>query len=275
LSDNSPVFWSTSLGAGAVMATAIHDGHLVRPDVASALLLTDEERLREEDPGTGAWTVIAPTRIVVHRSRFEVDLNRPLEGCVYRTPDEAWGLAVWREAPSAELIARSRTEHRAFYGHVRSVCDRLVALHGRFVVLDLHSYNHRRGGSDAPWDDPGANPDINLGTGSMDRELWSPVVEAFLDALRGREIDGRALDVRENVRFRGGWFSQWIHENYPEQGCALAVEVKKFFMDEWTGAPFPEVARQVQDALAATVAPIEAALARVSPTGSIPGVGAG
>jgi N-formylglutamate deformylase len=37
------------------------------------------------------------------------------------------------------------------------------------------------------------------------------------------------------VRFRGGRLSRWIHETFPETGCALAIEFKKFFMDEWTG----------------------------------------
>ena len=26
---------------------------------------------------------------------------------------------------------------------------------------------------------------------------------------------------------------------YPGQGCAIAIEFKKFFMDEWTGEPDP------------------------------------
>jgi hypothetical protein len=43
------------------------------------------------------------------------------------------------------------------------------------------------------------------------------------------------LDVRENVKFFGGQFPRWIHDNFPETVCALAIEVKKFFMNEWTG----------------------------------------
>ena len=35
--------------------------------------------------------------------------------------------------------------------------------------------------------------------------------------------------------FEGGYLSQWVHERYPDRGCALAVELKKVFMDEWTG----------------------------------------
>ena len=43
------------------------------------------------------------------------------------------------------------------------------------------------------------------------------------------------MDVRENVRFRGGELSRWVNERYRDRGCALAIEFKKMFMDEWTG----------------------------------------
>jgi hypothetical protein len=49
-------------------------------------------------------------------------------------------------------------------------------------------------------------------------------------------FDGQLLDVRENVRFRGRQVAAWVHEHYGEVGCALAIELKKVFMDEWSGA---------------------------------------
>jgi hypothetical protein len=121
-------------------------------------------------------------------------------------------------------------------------------------VFDLHSYNHRRGGADAPPDDPNKNPEINLGTSNMDRQRWGALVDRFIRDLHGFDFFGRSLDVRENVRFRGGWFSQWIHGTFPDSGCALAIEVKKFFMDEWTGEPEPKVIAAIGKALHSTVA---------------------
>ncbi len=64
---------------------------------------------------------------------------------------------------------------------------------------------------------------------------WHPLADRFMSELRGFDFLGRHLDVRENVKFRGGHLSGWIHETFPDSGCALAVEIKKFFMDEWTG----------------------------------------
>ena len=148
--------WTVHAGEGPAVATAIHDGHELRPELHRIVALSDPERLREEDPFTGAWTVIAPTRVVVHRSRFEVDLNRPREGSVYRTPAECWGLDLWREDPTTDVLERSYAEYDGFYAHMRELCDRIVRTHGRFVVFDLHSYNHRRGGPNAPVDDPAA-----------------------------------------------------------------------------------------------------------------------
>ena len=56
-----------------------------------------------------------------------------------------------------------------------------------------------------------------------------------MDAMRQFHFLGRRLDVRENVKFQGGHFSRWIHRRYPESVCAPAIELKKVFMDEWTG----------------------------------------
>ena len=61
-----------------MIATAIHNDHAVRDDVASLFKLDKATRLREEDPCTGDWTEVVPTRVVGRRSRFEVDLNLPV-----------------------------------------------------------------------------------------------------------------------------------------------------------------------------------------------------
>ena len=59
--------------------------------------------------------------------------------------------------------------------------------------------------------------------------------------MRGFDFNGRRLDVRENVAFQGkGEQTRFVHERYPGTGCAIALEFKKFFMDEWTGEPDAE-----------------------------------
>jgi N-formylglutamate deformylase len=247
---NEPI-WQTEFGDGPLVACAIHDGHHVRPDVSRCLKLNDGERRYEEDPYTGEWTTIAPTRIVSRRSRFELDLNRPRDKAVYIVPADAWGLEVWNCSPPAEMVEQSLRAYDDFYLHLRLLLGRLVAEHGRVVVFDLHSYNHIRDGRGGAAAEPDANPEINLGTRSMPRSEWAPVVERWLAEMRGFEFLGRRLDVRENVKFFGGHFPTWIHENFPDSVCALAIEVKKFFMDEWTGELDSKQHAAIHQALAA------------------------
>ena len=225
-------------GPGPVIATAIHDGHELRPDVEAAMKLADADRLREEDPFTGQAVVDVPTNIIVHRSRFEFDLNRAAYSAVYTTPEQSWGLEVWREAPDEALVSGSLAIHASYYRMLGSLLDEIVADHGRFVLIDVHSYNHRRDGPDGDCTPQDEAPDINIGTFSMPRDDWSFLLDPLMEEMRRFDFNGRKLDVRENVAFQGkGEQTRFVHDRYPGKGCAIALEFKKFFMDEWSGEP--------------------------------------
>ncbi|HEV8407979.1 MAG TPA: N-formylglutamate amidohydrolase [Sphingomicrobium sp.] len=231
-------WWSVQQGPGAVVATAIHNGHDLRPEVAEAIALSDFDRLREEDPFTGEAVLDVPAHIVVHRSRFEFDLNRPPDEAVYVTPDQSWGLKLWEEEPVAGLVSRSLAIHTDYYKMLGQLLDSMAARHGNVVLLDVHSYNHRRGGPDCDPTPRDRAPDINIGTFSMPRERWAFLVDPLIEALREFDFKGRKLNVRENVAFEGkGFQTRFVHERFPLRACALAFEFKKFYMDEWTGLP--------------------------------------
>jgi N-formylglutamate deformylase len=235
-------------GDGPVVATAIHDGHALRPECAALMALDEAVRLREEDPFTARIAAAAPTRLVVTRSRFEIDLNRPRDKAMYARPDDCWGLDVWREPPPAELVARSLGEYDTFYATLERTLRDRERTYGRFVVLDVHSYNHCREGAGCAAD-PAPNPEVNVGTGSLDRARWGSLVDRFC-----RELSiGGELDVRENVKFQGGHMSRWIHQTFPTTGCALALEFKKTFMDEWTGTVDDAHVARLARAVAATL----------------------
>lgn len=257
---------SITLGAGPLVAAAIHDGHAVRPELDALLALSEAERLRDEDPFTGEWTRVAPTRVIGHWSRFEVDLNRSRDTAVYMTPADAWGLELWRAPPDRAMVERSLEKYDRFYASLRELLDAKVAQEGGFVVFDIHSYNHRRDGPDAPPAPEAENPEINVGTGTMhDRDQWAGLVERFIgDFSAARRPDGTPFDVRENVKFRGRQFPQWIHDHYPGRGCVLSLEIKKFFMDEWSGEPFRAEMEAIAAALRGTVAGVLEELARAA-----------
>lgn len=245
------------------IGTALHDGHALRPEVARAIRLDAAERLREEDPSTVHFARLFATRAVGQRSRFEVDLNRPAGECVYDGPASAWGLEVWGQPLSAAVRRRSQAIHESFYRDVADLLDGIVQRHGAFVVYDLHSYNHRRNGPDAPPEPQAENPDINFGTENIDRSIWGPLLDGMTATLREQKVQGRPLDVRENVKFKGAWFPQWVRQRYGARGCSIAIEIKKTYMDEWSGELYPAVLEQLRHALQATLPGMRSAFRRV------------
>lgn len=254
--------WRMEIGDGPIVAAAVHAGGALRPEVAARMALAAAERRREEDPHTDEWTTLAANRLIGLFSRFEVDLNRPRESAVYRRPEDAWGLEVWHQEPPPELVERSLAAYDAFYREAHQLLSRVAERHGRFVVYDLHSYNHRRDGAGAEPADPEANPQVNVGTRSVDRELWGPLVDRFVADLAAQPFPG-GLDVRENVKFGGGNFPRWVNANFPGTGCAIAIELKKFFMDEWSGDADRPLVAAIGSALAATVPGVLEELSRL------------
>ncbi|WP_202842263.1 N-formylglutamate amidohydrolase [Luteimonas saliphila] len=228
--------WDISLADGPVVATAIHDGHAIRPSLRQWLALSPQQRLREEDPLTGLLTTAGDVRIRVPTSRFEVDLNRPRDGAVYVRPEHCWGLEAWHAPlPDAE-IERSLVLWDRFYAMVAELLDRMLERWEAVLLIDLHSYNHRRDGADAAPQPQADNPDIELGLTTVDPARWGAAAERFADALRAAPVHGRAPDVRANVRFpTGGHFPEWVYARWGERVCTISPEYKKIFMDEWSG----------------------------------------
>jgi hypothetical protein len=144
---------------------------------------------------------------------------------------------------------------------MRGLLDSIVEQHGRFILLDVHSYNHRRDGPHAPATEPARAPDINLGTFSMPKGRWDHVMDALVDGVRRFDYPGRQLSVGIDVAFQGrGALTRFVHENYPDAGCAIALEVKKFFMDEWTGVPHRDHIASLQKMFAALLPVLQASL---------------
>ena len=227
--------WDLVLGQGPVIATAIHDGHAMRESLQPYLALDAAERRREEDPMTGVLAEVGDVRIRVDTSRFEADLNRPREKAVARDPADVWGLELWRgDLPDAE-VERSLAHYDRFYALIGALIEERLARWGSVLLVDIHSYNHRRDGPDAPPAPQCDNPDIELGVTTLDPARWGHVARRFRDVLRATPVAGRHPDVRENVRFpTGGHFPEWVYATWGGKVCTISPEFKKIYMDEWT-----------------------------------------
>jgi N-formylglutamate amidohydrolase len=246
--------WEIAQGAGPVLATAVHAGHLTDPDLEGRFKLSSEGRRREEDPMTGIWASVGDHSFRCFVSRFQVDLNRAREKAVYMTPDDAWGLDVWADPPDERRKEAILEEWDAFYAMMGRWIEHLIEQHGTVVLLDVHSYNHRRDGAfsaPAPQED---NPDIDLGVTTADPARFGRLVDIIEEEVAREEAAGRKLDVRRNVRYPdGGHWPEWVHANYGENVAAVTLEYKKFYMDEWTGAAFLPVVEDLRQGLSRAV----------------------
>ncbi len=228
--------WEVRRGSGPVLATAVHAGHELRPEVDALTALSDDERRLEEDPMTEVLASVGDHLFVTHASRFEVDLNRPTDEAVYRVPDDAWGLDLWTSGTLPEAIVReSLRSHASFYEMMGGWLEELIQRHGHVLLLDVHSFNEREA---TPTDDADLAefPDIDLGVTTADDDRFGPVIDSLRAGLRTIELTERSIDVRDNVRFPdGGNWPEWVFAEYGDSVCTITLEYKKAFMDEATG----------------------------------------
>ncbi|GHE33696.1 N-formylglutamate amidohydrolase [Sphingobacterium griseoflavum] len=225
--------------ANAFWAFAIHDGHHISPMLESYYQLNEDERLREEDPHTGCMAELPCNQFIVRTSRFQLDINRTLEKAIYRHPEMAWGLQVYRELPPEHLLQQLQQDYLSIYKKIDMWIAESIAAHGYFIVFDIHSYNAKRKSPDEIVDEV-VNPQINLGTLYND-EKWRPVIDRFMATVSAQQVLDTNIDIRENVKFKGGQLAQYLLQKYGDKGCVLSVEFRKDFMDEWTGVPLTPV----------------------------------
>lgn len=217
-------------------AFAIHDGHQIEEELMPYMRLSETERLREEDPFTAAMAELPINQFIVGSSRFQLDINRNLENAIYLTPEQAWGLHVWNQLPEAE-VNRLRKEHAMIYQEIEALIQSTIDRYCFFFIFDIHSYNAKR---ESPTEeiDKEANPQINLGTAFI-QPKWRHVIDLFSETFQKETLEGETIDIRENVKFKGGYLNQHLNSQYGQSGCVISIEFRKDFMDEWTGVPDP------------------------------------
>jgi len=219
------------------VCTAIHDGHTLRHDIIDNCALSEAERLYEEDPFTAEMVAKLPLVIKGLDSRYEYDLNRPPETCVY---DEAWGKPVWKTPLSEAQKNTSLQKHHTFYRVLGELYKKLESIHGSCLIYDMHSYNHKRIEKDTPV--------FNVGTEQLDKK-WSKVIKHWVEQLNNISLAGiNSRAAADDVFYGRGYQATFVHNNLSNT-LVLPTEIKKVFMDELSGAPDSDVISKLQHEL--------------------------
>ncbi len=218
--------------------TAIHDGTNLRDQIKRKIAIDDYGRWYEEDPHTGQFIDSLPITIVGLDSRFEYDLNRKPEDCIY---EEAWGKKVWKRTLTPSEKKTSLQKHHNFYKVVHALVQKLEDLYGSCVVYDLHSYNYQR------WDRP--VPLFNIGTERIDRSKYGTFIENWETELSSISLSGIQNQTAINDVFFGrGYNLEFITQNFSNT-LVLATEIKKVYSNELTGEDYPKLIRELQQKL--------------------------
>lgn len=230
-----------------MLCAAIHNGHQLRDDLVAHCCLDNAARFFEEDPFTGDMIQSLPITLISNDSRYEYDLNRSPETCIYET---AWEQSVWHHPLSEQMIQRSHAKHATFYRILGQLLNQLENQFGTAVVFDIHSYNYRRIDRETPV--------FNLGISQLETDRWEPMLKHCVRQLRQLSLSNIDTTVGVNDVFQGkGYLATFIRQHHPDIPT-FPIEVKKIYMDELTGEPYPliiqELKQGLRDALATTAA---------------------
>ncbi|MCF8298040.1 MAG: flavohemoglobin expression-modulating QEGLA motif protein [Saprospiraceae bacterium] len=218
--------------------TAIHDGSNLRTSLSEKIALDNFSRWHEEDPFTGDFIASMPITLIANDSRFEYDLNRNPDDCIY---EEAWGKKVWKRSLTPKEIQISKQKHANYYKVTHALIEKLEELFDACVVYDFHSYNYKR------WDRK--VPLFNIGTEKLDINKYNSILKNWTDELSAISLpDIENVTNTNDVFFGRGYNLQYITDNF-KNTLVLATEVKKVYCDELTGDVYPKIVKLLQQKL--------------------------
>jgi N-formylglutamate deformylase len=218
---------------------SMHSGQRVRNEIREFMGVDKADRYREEDPFMDRFIADFPIRILGRDSRFEYDLNINPYNAIYDFVKPKWGLRVWKEKIPEEERILSIKKHREFHELLEMVCSYLLLQNRHGLLFDLHAYCYQRETRQQWHKDE--RPEINIGTGPVNREIFEPAIRCFKSYIHKTEIHGHTLRINENEIFQGGYLSRHLSRIYHDRLLVLALEYKKIFMDEWTGELYEDI----------------------------------
>lgn len=226
------------------VCTAIHNGSNLRKDLRNKAALTRGERWVEEDPLTGQFISALPIRIIAHDSRYEYDLNRRPEECIYQ---EAWGAKIWKDPLSEEQRRLSLEKHENFYRVVAKLVSVLRKQFRKCVVYDMHSYNYQvRPHSVDP-------PTFNVGTEQLEDRGFRKEIDRWLQELRKIKLPHHNTTAIENAVFWGrGYLAERLLSESRDV-LVLPTEILKVYCDETSGDDYPEIVDGLREQLKSAI----------------------
>jgi uncharacterized protein (TIGR02421 family) len=218
--------------------TAIHNGSQLRHDLQKKIALNEYQRWYEEDPFTDDFVKSMPITIIGNDSRFEYDLNRTPDECIY---DDAWGKKVWNKKLTAQEIKISKQKHAGYYKVLQALITKLESLFGGCIVYDIHSYNYKRWDREVPL--------FNVGTEQLNGSFYHSTIQNWLKVLSEISMPDIPNKTAENDVFRGkGYNAEYISTHFSNT-LVLPTEIKKVYCDELTGDIYPKIKRLLQQNL--------------------------
>lgn len=211
------------------ICAAIHDGHRFRKELETICNLNEKERYFEEDPFTGEFIQSLPITLIGGDSRYEYDLNRDENECVYEI---AWGKQVWKKPLSEKQRADSLQKYHDFYRVADELVAKLEKMFGACIVYDIHSYNYLRHDKTYVF---------NVGIQNIDIKRFNSHISHWKKQLVSIKNRRLTTDVSVNHIFQGnGYFLKHLTNKF-KNTLVLATEVKKIYMNELTGQAYPVI----------------------------------
>jgi len=202
-----------------VLLLTIHSGTWVRENIKKKHLVSEKDRMVEEDRDThkiysrlvlekgGIW-------IDNKKSRFVIDFNRGIERAIYDNYSIRKGKYsdVWKELPTKSEYRNIFNTYREFY----FMLSTLVDTYKFNIIFDGHSMK----------DLPG-RPNISFGTRYIPN-FYIPIVKSMQ-----RKITSMGYSpVLLNTPYGGGYILKWLSTKYPNV-FIFSMEVnKKLYMNK-------------------------------------------
>jgi len=222
-----------------IICAAIHNGHNLRPELDRSFLLSEEERLYEEDPFTEELISSFPIVMAGNDSRFEYDLNRAKTLSTYFKT--AWDKQVWSKPLTASQRAKSHLKHQAFYEILEVLIKVIEKQFKSAIVFDIHSYNYKRIEKNTPT--------FNIGTAQIDNERWGNIVSRYEKELGKIELPNLEVRAAVDEVFHGrGYLITHVNSHF-DNTLVIPTEVKKVFMEEISGELYPLVLEELKSGL--------------------------